>query len=107
MTIGKGAFKFLCRFFLRAKSGMSPFLLTWLDFSKTMEAIGAQEKAAEKEMTTEAYFQDWLVMNSGVYINPGSNYGLGGPGNMRFNVGSSRRVIKAALDAMAGALRNA
>jgi bifunctional pyridoxal-dependent enzyme with beta-cystathionase and maltose regulon repressor activities len=46
-------------------------------------------------------------MNSGVYINPGSNYGLGGPGNMRFNVGSSRKVIKAALDAMAGAIRNA
>jgi len=81
--------------------------LTWLDFSKTMESIGAEEMAAEKEVTPEAYFQDWLVMNSGVYINPGSNYGRGGPGNMRFNVGSSRRVIKAALDAMAGAVRNA
>lgn len=81
--------------------------LTWLDFSKTMDAIGAEEMAVRKEVTPEVYFQDWLVMNSGVYINPGSNYGLGGPGNMRFNVGSSRKVIKAALDAMAGAVKNA
>ena len=50
--------------------------------------------------------QDWLVMNSGVYLNPGSNYGLGGAGRMRFNVGSSRKVVKAALDAMAHAVNN-
>ncbi len=81
--------------------------LSWLDFSKTMEAVGAQEMAAKKEVTPEVYFQDWLVMNSGVYINPGSNYGHGGPGNMRFNVGSSRKVIKASLDAMAGAVNRA
>lgn len=81
--------------------------LSWLDFRETMDAIGAEEMAAKKEVTPEVYFQDWLVMNSGVYINPGSNYGSGGPGNMRFNVGSSRKVIKAALDAMAGAVRNA
>ena len=81
--------------------------LSWLDFSKTMDAIGAAEMAAEKSVTPEIYLQDWLVMNSGVYLNPGSNYGLGGPGNMRFNVGSSRKVIKSALDALAGAIRNA
>jgi len=81
--------------------------LSWLDFSKTMDAINAEDMAAKKEVTPEVYMQDWLVMNSGVYLNPGSNYGLGGPGNMRFNVGSSRKVVKGALDALAGALRNA
>ena len=81
--------------------------LSWLDFSKTMDSINAEEMASEKAVTPEVYLQDWLVMNSGVYLNPGSNYGLGGPGNMRFNVGSSRKVVKGALDALAGAIKNA
>jgi cystathionine beta-lyase len=80
--------------------------LTWLDVSETMEAIGAGEKAVAADKTPEAYFQDWLVMNSGVYLNPGSNYGHGGPGHVRLNVGSSRKVVKAALDAMAGAINS-
>ena len=81
--------------------------LTWLDFSKTMEAVGATEQAAGTDKTPEAWFQDWLVMNSGVYLNPGSNYGKGGPGHMRFNLGSSRKVVKEALDHLAGAVNNA
>ncbi|MDH3439348.1 MAG: aminotransferase class I/II-fold pyridoxal phosphate-dependent enzyme [Gammaproteobacteria bacterium] len=81
--------------------------LTWLDFSETMDKIGAAEMAEKKEMQSpEVYMQDWLVMNSGVYLNPGSNYGLGGPGRMRFNVGSSRKVVKAALDLVAEAVNN-
>lgn len=81
--------------------------LTWLDFSKTMEAIGAADKAAEKDVTPEVYMQEWLVRNSGVYLNPGSNYGKGGPGQMRFNAGSSRKVVKAALDHLAEAVNAA
>jgi cystathionine beta-lyase len=80
--------------------------LSWLDFSKTMDTIGAAEMAAEKGMPTEAYFQDWLVMNSGVYLNPGSYYGKGGAGHMRFNLGSSRLVVKEALDHIAKAVNN-
>jgi cystathionine beta-lyase len=49
--------------------------------------------------------QEWLVENSGVYLNPGSNYGTGGAGHMRMNLGSSRIVIGEALDSMAAALR--
>ena len=82
--------------------------LTWLDFSETMDAIGAVDKAAEHEMATpEHYMQDWLVMNSGVYLNPGSSFGKGSAGKMRFNVGSSRKIVKAALDAMAEAVNSA
>ena len=43
-------------------------------------------------------------MNSGVYLNPGSTYGTGGPGNMRFNLGSSRKVVKEALDQLSEAV---
>jgi cystathionine beta-lyase len=80
--------------------------LTWLDFSKTMNSVGAAEMAAERSMTPEDYFQDWLVMNSGVYLNAGSPYGKGGSGNMRFNLGSSRVVVKEALDHLAKAVNN-
>ena len=83
--------------------------MTFLDFSKVMEAVGAEEmaKAADEEDTPEEYFRDWLTHQSGVYLNPGSSYGSGGEGHMRMNVASARVVLKAALDAMAAAVRNA
>jgi len=80
--------------------------MTWLDFSKAMEAIGAKKAAMDKGYSSpEHYFQDWLVEHSGVYLNPGSNYGPGGDGHMRMNLGSSRLVVKEAFDSMAAALR--
>jgi cysteine-S-conjugate beta-lyase len=80
--------------------------LTWLDFSKVMDAVGAKQMAMEKgKRSPEHYFQDWLVENSGVYLNPGSNYGPGGEGMMRMNLASSRFVIKEVFDSMAAALR--
>ena len=40
-------------------------------------------------------------------LNPGSNYGKGGPGHIRLNIGSSRKLVKEALDQVAGAVNNA
>ena len=79
--------------------------MTFLDFSRVLEAIDArrQAQAAGKE-SPEHFFQDWLVYRSGVYLNPGSTYGLGGEGHMRMNIASSRTVIKEVLDAMAAAV---
>ncbi len=78
--------------------------LGWLDFTPIMEKIGAAEMAvAHGKASPEHYFQDWLVENAGVYLNPGSNYGLGGEGHMRMNLGSSRFVVQESLDAMAKA----
>jgi cystathionine beta-lyase len=80
--------------------------LAWLDFSAVLEAINAKEMAAMHGLESpEHYFQDWLVEHSGVLLNPGSNYGSGGAGYMRMNIASARIVVKEALDAMAGALR--
>lgn len=79
--------------------------LTWLDVSAVMEKIGAAEMAkAHAKRSPEHYFQDWLVENSGVYLNPGSNYGSGGAGFMRMNLASSRLVLSDVFDAMASAL---
>jgi len=80
--------------------------MTWLDFSKVMEAIGAEEMAAAKNKKPEVFFQDWLVEHSGVLLNAGDAYGKGGAGHMRFNLGSSRIVVKEALEHLAGAIKN-
>jgi cystathionine beta-lyase len=79
--------------------------MSFLDFSKTMESVGAGElyKSHGKE-SPEHYFQDWLVHNSGVYLNPGSVYGAGGAGHMRINIASSRLVLKDVFDDMASAV---
>ena len=78
--------------------------LTWLDFSKVIEAIGAPQMAMEKGYRSpEHYFQDWLVEHSGVYLNPGANYGAGGAGHMRMNLASSRQIVKESFDSMAAA----
>ena len=81
--------------------------MTFLNFSKVLDAIGAEERAiAHGKDTAEAYFQDWLTEKSGVYLNPGSSYGAGGAGHMRMNIASSRLVLKEVFDAMAAAVRN-
>ena len=82
--------------------------MTFLDFTKTMETIGAIERhKAHDKASPQHYFQDWLVHNSGVYLNPGSDYGSGGAGHMRMNIASSRLVIRDVLEAMAGAVNKA
>ena len=81
--------------------------MTFLDFSRAMERISAEEMAATQgDDTAEEYFRDWLTHQSGVYLNPGSSYGSGGEGRMRMNVASSRRVLREACEAMAAAVRN-
>ena len=82
--------------------------MTFLDFSKVMEAVGAEEMAkTHGDDTAEDYFRDWLTHQSGVYLNPGTIYGSGGEGHLRMNVASSRLVLKEACDAMAAAVRSA
>ena len=79
--------------------------MTFLDFSKTMEAIDAKgQYEAHGARTPEHYFQDWLVHNSGVYLNPGSTYGTGGEGHMRMNIASARSVLEGALESLANAV---
>jgi cystathionine beta-lyase len=78
--------------------------LTFMDFSRVMRAINAEEMAKEKGYRSpERYFQDWLVEHSGVLLNPGDTYGAGGEGHMRMNIASARVVLEGALDAMAQA----
>ena len=86
--------------------------LAWLDVKALAEQIGATEKAAaaseveEEPVTPENIVVRWLVENAGVYTNAGSNYGPGGEGYVRMNLGASRRLIQLALDNIAEAMNN-
>ena len=84
--------------------------LAWLDVSKLADRIDARGKAeaasktSETPVTPEVIVQSWLVDNAHVYMNPGSNYGTGGDGHMRMNLGTSRKLIALAMDNMAAAM---
>ena len=81
--------------------------LAWLDVSDAVAATNSEEMAAKHELKSpEHYFEQWLVENSGVQLNPGSNYGLGGAGHMRMNLGSPRPMIEDGLSKIANALKN-
>ena len=79
--------------------------MTFLDFSRVQQALDAGKRAAAEGMDSGGdWFQDWLVRESGVYLNVGEDYGSGGAGFMRLNVASSRLVLQEALDSMAAAV---
>jgi cystathionine beta-lyase len=84
--------------------------LAWLDVSQVVDRIGAKQKAAEasktseKPVTPEMIVQKWLAENAKVVVTPGPEYGTGGEGHMRMNLGTSRKMIELALGNMASAL---
>ncbi len=84
--------------------------LAWLDVREVIEAVGAKETAAREtasgssEVSPEDVMRRWFAENAGVYLNPGSSYGLGGSGRMRMNIAAPRAVVARALDNMAEAL---
>jgi cystathionine beta-lyase len=84
--------------------------LAWLDVSQVVDRIGAKQKAAEasktseKPVTAEMIVQKWFAENAKVVMTPGPEYGTGGEGHMRMNLGASRKMIELALGNMASAL---
>jgi len=79
--------------------------LAWLDVSEAERAINAGYKAEQAGLeSADHYFEQWLVMNAGVQLNPGANYGTGGLGHMRMNLGTPRPLIERALDRIAEAV---
>ncbi len=83
--------------------------LAWLDVSQVVDRIGAKAKAAEasktseKPVTPEMIFQKWLAENAKVVVTPGPEYGTGGEGHVRMNLGTSRKLIELALNNMSSA----
>ncbi len=87
--------------------------LAWLDVSGLMDKIGAVELAREeerrtgRERTPEQMVQAWMAEKAGVYLSPGSSYGLGGSGRMRMNLATQRTRIQQALENIEEALATA
>lgn len=90
--------------------------LVWLDVAGLAEKIGAQQMAAEankaragrgRPASAEEMVATWLAKKSGVALNAGTGYGLGGANHMRMNIATSRKTLEAALNAMAAAVRSA
>jgi bifunctional pyridoxal-dependent enzyme with beta-cystathionase and maltose regulon repressor activities len=61
--------------------------------------------ASTKPVTPEMIMERWFVKNAKVQVNAGSNYGVGGDGHMRMNIGTSRKTLELALNNMASALK--
>ena len=87
--------------------------LAWLDVSAVSEKIGARQAAVDASRTSKTpvtpgmVVERWFVEHAKVHMNPGSEYGTGGEGHMRMNLGTSRKLIALALDNMARALNEA
>lgn len=84
--------------------------LAWLDVTELAEAIDAERIAAEQSASSssivapEDVTQRWIAENAGVLLGPGDDYGTGGGGHMRMNLGTQRSRIKRALDSIASAV---
>jgi cystathionine beta-lyase len=85
--------------------------LLWLDFTAFANKIDLKKLTAEANMARgssemvdlapEAVLQRYIVKNAKVNLNPGNTYGKGGQNHMRMNLGTSRKLIKQALDNIA------
>ena len=97
---------------IRHHKGQGTYL-AWLNISGFADRIGAAETAAREtaegtdDMTAEKVVQRWFAERSGVFLNPGSNYGTGGDGYMRMNLASPRAIVERALNNMAAAVSEA
>lgn len=83
--------------------------LSWLHFGEIMDAVGVVEKSAATQnsdtpMTETQIFEAWLAETAGVQLNDGEAYGKGSRRCMRMNIGTSRQLIRLAIDNMAEAI---
>ncbi len=77
--------------------------LAWLDCSVLIKRLTNADKLP-KDQAPEKALSQWLIENSGVQINPGINYGIGGDGYMRMNIALPRIQCEEALNRIAKAV---
>ena len=82
--------------------------LAWLDIAELEEGIEAERHASALGFdSADHYAEQWFVERAGVQMNPGANYGPGGLGHMRMNLGAPRPLIAEALERIEEAVRRA
>ena len=72
--------------------------LAWIDFTEWMSAIDAKEKANDKNEEEGDYMERYLVEKTGIQLGRGYRFGSGGEKYLRMNVGTSKILLKEALD---------
>ena len=77
--------------------------LAWLHFDDVMDAAGVVEasrasQSTDSPMSETQMFEVWLAEHCHIQLNHGEDYGKGGRRCMRMNIGTSRRLLKLALD---------
>jgi bifunctional pyridoxal-dependent enzyme with beta-cystathionase and maltose regulon repressor activities len=96
--------------------------LMWLDVGQVADKVGAKKLAdaanakqplpknpfnGQPVMTSQAdILSHWFAQNAYVFLESGTGFGLGGENHLRMNVATQRRTLKAALDSLAGTLKN-
>ena len=72
--------------------------LAWIDFEDWMKAIDAKINAEKRNERAGDYMERHLVERAGIQLGRGYRFGSGGEKYLRMNVGTSRILIKEALD---------
>jgi cystathionine beta-lyase len=89
--------------------------LTWLDVTAVAERINSKKLADDYNrtkpatmpaLTPEQMVERYFVKTAKVHLNQGAGYGKGGENHMRMNIGTSRKLVEAALNNLAAACRN-
>ncbi len=83
--------------------------LLWLDLTAVANKIDLKKltveanmgRTGDMELMPEAVLQRYIIKNAKVNLNPGHTYGKGGQNHMRMNLGTSRKLVKQALDNIA------
>ena len=72
--------------------------LAWIDFKTWMDAIDAKSNAEKRGENKGDYMERHLVQKSGIQLGRGYRFGTGGENYLRMNVGTSRVLLKEALE---------
>ena len=72
--------------------------LAWIDFEDWMKAIDAKINAEKRNERAGDFMERHLVERAGIQLGRGYRFGSGGEKYLRMNVGTSRILIKEALD---------
>ena len=71
--------------------------LAWINFEDWMDVIDAKKNADKKDENEGDYMERYLVEKAGIQLGRGYRFGSGGEKFLRMNVGTSRFLLKEAL----------
>ena len=80
--------------------------LAWIDFGAWMDNIDAKTNAKKRDEKEGDFMERHLVERAGIQLGRGYKFGTGGERYMRMNVGTSKNLLKQALERIRMAANN-